>query len=610
MTRHPRNAAPPRSPAHSDAPRPPEGVAPIFLPVPPHPLNSAHPSRPPRRGPPFLASPRALFSNVWPWLTLYGLFILENTLIPFDFGGQGAAKQRVLAVTFSRIPWTDIAVNLCLFFPLGWLGFEQAARRGLRPLAAIGLMVVCSGSASFVIEIAQVFSPSRVSSLVDWFSNTLGALVGSTAAWIWKCRSADFGVQFWEEVRRQPRVLALKLAVLFVILESAAPFAFVPTVERLRMAFESATWRPFEEYSIANHAADEALRAEDRQAYAWQRWRALRYVLDWCVGAAALACLATLAFGVFRFDYGFGRLGAGFLAAWAGALAAAATWATQPFIVSREWHLTDLLIRGLGAMMGAGLAYLRSECARAGSPKDGHSGSSPSANASSRHNNPRSSTARFCGTGALVVSVYILISQTIPWVPRPGDHLVQRAFLSPLFQPFTGYFVGRFDLSMRDLIEKLLSFALLASLMNWGAMRRSGCAPFTLAMRAILIAMGLSALLETAQIFILPRVVSLTDPIVAGLGAWFGVYGAWGVTHTVRCVEHTRLPEARGNRPPASPLTDADRLVASLMEPRPNAPQEPTPGKQPSRRRGQRRRDLRLEGENPGTTPSAHDEGP
>lgn len=606
MTRHSRNAAPPRSPAHSEASRQPEGVAPISLPVPPHPPNPAHPPRPP-----LLASPRTLFSNIWPWLTLYGFFILENTLIPFDFSGQGAAKQRVLAITFSRIPWTDIAVNLCLFFPLGWLGFEQAVRRGMRPLAAIGLIVVCSGSASFVIEIAQAFSPSRVSSLVDWFSNTLGALVGSTTAWIWKCRSADFGIQFWKEARRQPRVLALKLAVLFIILESAAPFAFVPKVERLRVAFESATWRPFEEYFIANRAADEALRAEDRQTYAWQRWRALRYILDWCVGAAALACLATLAFGVFRFDYGFGRLAAGFLAAWAGTLVAAATWATQPFIVSREWHLTDLLIRSLGAMMGAGLACLWSECARAGSPRGRRPGLGPSVNVSSRHNNSRSSTARLCGAGALVVSVYLLISQTIPWVPRPDDHLAQRAFLSPLFQPFTGYFVGRFDLSMRDLVEKLLSFALFAALMNWSAMRQSGRAPFTLAMRAILITMGLSALLETAQIFILPRVVSLTDPIVAGLGAWFGVYGAWGVAHTARCVEHAELPETHGDRPPASPLTDADRLVASLMEPRPSAPQEPTPGKQAPRRRrrGQQRRDLRVEGENPGTTPSAHDEG-
>lgn len=123
------------------------------------------------------------------WL-VSALFILYGTTLPFAFDGTSA----MVASRLSRLPFTtpwalhaadrlsipDVVQNVLLFLPFGALGFlarrsESAARRALVITAAGALL-----SAS--VEVLQLFTADRISSLTDLATNTGGAAAGALAA--------------------------------------------------------------------------------------------------------------------------------------------------------------------------------------------------------------------------------------------------------------------------------------------------------------------------------------------------------------------------------------------------------------------------------------------
>lgn len=100
-------------------------------------------------------------------LTYFVIVTLVITLSPFDFG------PRPLRLSLVMKP-TDIAANIVLFLPLGFLMRSLDARlmqRGLGPVwTAMAL--------SILIESAQIFIRGRFVSPVDVTTNTLGAYLG------------------------------------------------------------------------------------------------------------------------------------------------------------------------------------------------------------------------------------------------------------------------------------------------------------------------------------------------------------------------------------------------------------------------------------------------
>jgi hypothetical protein len=74
---------------------------------------------------------------------------------------------------------SDVAVNLVGFIPFG-LAFAWFLRGPSRSKRSVLLWTVAAGCLlSFVIELAQVWLPSRDSSLLDLLLNTLGTLLGA-----------------------------------------------------------------------------------------------------------------------------------------------------------------------------------------------------------------------------------------------------------------------------------------------------------------------------------------------------------------------------------------------------------------------------------------------
>jgi len=103
-------------------------------------------------------------------LALLGYFVLLTvviTLSPFDF----AVRRFRISLAFSA---ADVAANIALFFPLGFLGrglTDGSARSGRR---VVWIAAVCS----LCIETAQLFLRRRYAAPADVLANTAGAWLG------------------------------------------------------------------------------------------------------------------------------------------------------------------------------------------------------------------------------------------------------------------------------------------------------------------------------------------------------------------------------------------------------------------------------------------------
>jgi hypothetical protein len=95
---------------------------------------------------------------------------------------------------------------------------------------------------------------------------------------------------------------------------------------------------------------------------------------------------------------------------------------------------------------------------------------------------------------------------------------------------------------------------------------------------------ALSLVIEAVQMFMTVRITSLTDPLLALAGCLIGVITLQQMAMFHR--DATDLVPVRIQVPSdaVEPLPPADALIASLTDPHPDAPIEPSRGRQPSRR--------------------------
>lgn len=112
----------------------------------------------------------------------YGALVLVASLYPLS--GWRAPVAEVLLARLGEWPryytWADVALNVVGYVPLGLL-FTLALRARMSAAAAGALALAACAATSFGAEILQGFVPARVTSALDVFCNTVGALVG---AWL------------------------------------------------------------------------------------------------------------------------------------------------------------------------------------------------------------------------------------------------------------------------------------------------------------------------------------------------------------------------------------------------------------------------------------------
>jgi len=82
--------------------------------------------------------------------------------------------------------WVDVAVNILGLIPFGFTLSGWLRRDGGRKRSPVTVLVVLAGAGiSLLIELLQVFLPTRDSSLTDFMNNTLGTYIGAMLFRVW-----------------------------------------------------------------------------------------------------------------------------------------------------------------------------------------------------------------------------------------------------------------------------------------------------------------------------------------------------------------------------------------------------------------------------------------
>ncbi len=118
--------------------------------------------------------------------------ILVATLTPFNFTPSAWPQNGLVRHFFShRGDIFDIVGNVLLFMPYG-LGIAACVGKHWpsgRFLVAVAL--VASTTLSLTVETLQLILPSRTSSVIDIFTNSLGGLLGSVVYCRWWVKQAE-----------------------------------------------------------------------------------------------------------------------------------------------------------------------------------------------------------------------------------------------------------------------------------------------------------------------------------------------------------------------------------------------------------------------------------
>ena len=126
-------------------------------------------------------------------LLLVIALIVYGSLYPWQFDWWRSSESPLDVLLRSwprhidRFLLRDVALNLLLYMPLGLTAFLALARRHSRALAA-ALGILLGAALSTGVEIAQVYVPGRVSSLLDVTTNSLGTVAGVLAAVAFRSR--------------------------------------------------------------------------------------------------------------------------------------------------------------------------------------------------------------------------------------------------------------------------------------------------------------------------------------------------------------------------------------------------------------------------------------
>ena len=115
------------------------------------------------------------------WLALgVALAIVWGSLYPFEFLVPTSAqlKIRLTRAVSHFMSRSDVIANVLLYLPLGGV-LQLAARGSRRSLIATTLI---ASVLSLTMELTQLTTPRRVTSLFDWLLNSAGAALGAAGA--------------------------------------------------------------------------------------------------------------------------------------------------------------------------------------------------------------------------------------------------------------------------------------------------------------------------------------------------------------------------------------------------------------------------------------------
>ena len=145
------------------------------------------------------------YAGILMFACLYACLVVHLSLYPYtDWRSIGIGPFEFLTGPWipvhQKMLWTDVAVNVAGYIPLGFLLLIGLSRT-FRPLEKARVIVLC-GALSFALESLQTYLPSRVPSKVDLLTNIAGSILGCLIA-MWALRrkariqNVNFKIEHW-----------------------------------------------------------------------------------------------------------------------------------------------------------------------------------------------------------------------------------------------------------------------------------------------------------------------------------------------------------------------------------------------------------------------------
>jgi len=404
-------------------------------------------------------------------LLLWGLFIVYATMLPFDFSASGEVIQARLRGLWEHPlsgSWHDVAGNVLLFMPWGFLLAVWLAGRRRRYVAVLTLALLSGAFLSGSVELVQLFAPSRQASVVDLVTNTFGSCVGASIGWPW-------ARWIWPILSVRIRQLLVSRPLTGCALATAAALV-VAGVFQLQVKLA-----PTE-----REAALKAARPISFGPLLWgpgpppEPWSWANELLVWVLAGGLFALAARES----------GRHGSGAIR-WACGLAGGlslAILALELAIPGREVAMTSVALAVVGSAVGA-VPVARSAAGDA---------------------------RRWISPALLIWGLSVIMWAWNPprftW-PAPPFWRLERVV------PFWSYLYSRSLADLADLVGEVLVFVPLGALLAARSWRLSFAG-------AVLIGLALGAMLEIGQLFLPSRTVDVTDVLSAAAGAGLGL-GLW-----------------------------------------------------------------------------------
>lgn len=465
-------------------------------------MNDTLRSRGPgRTAPP--APPGLLGRRQYAWLGLaFVVLACYGSLVPFAyqpvpfpeaverFGQAFARPVRIV----SRSDW---AANFLLLLPPAYLfvaalAVDRPWRAGV--LAALVVVPGC-GALGTLIEFVQVYFPPRVPSLNDVVAQLLGALAG---AGLWLAA----GQRLTDWLRHLGHVRGTHEAPLQYLLAYCAVLLVTHAVP-----FDL-TISPADLYHKLRDGRVVLLPFTATMANGWER--AQKVLLEAAYFLPTGLLLAGLPGARWQTPRSWPLVLAG------GIGLAGLVEFLQVFVESRFADVTDVLIGSLAVLLGWRLSVLARR--------------SPAASPGSR--------------GWLVAAGlfgWVAVLVFVSWQPfafaaaGAGERLRAVTWF-----PFLDYQRGNYLHAFDQIVHKTVLFVPLGALL---ALCRGGANVRQEARLVVACAISLAAVLEAGQLFLPTRYTSVTDVVLAGVGAWLGVHLLRG----------QRDPHGLPQRPPGLP---------------------------------------------------------
>ncbi|MCP4250161.1 MAG: hypothetical protein GY778_24220 [bacterium] len=500
----------------------------------------------------------------------YLLYVLLGTLIPFDFELSSAfgADRAWLGLGTDPSGLPDLFSNIGLYVPLGLLFFWTLSRTlGMVKLAVLAAVAVAA-VISLAVESIQLLSPTRVSSLMDFTANLVGAGTGAVLAYVcrWPERGLLTGLR--GELLRNTPVTVAKIWAGLIIVGGLSPYTPTFDVTRLVESVGASSVVPYgQAHDLAAQARAAAVQGRNEDAAGFQRDR-MHLWARWSV-----ACLS---FGVFGYllsralvvTFGFKQPWVLLLVVYLSGALAVLLGAMQLVILSRGWHLTDVCMRLYGAVGGGLWAAwtARQPTAERGMWRCGGLG-----------------IGRMSQAVLALAVVLVLFTGLCPFRLDVGTESVAAKMSSKDVLPFYSYYLGRFDRVCADFWGKTLCYGFLGVAL-WGICKtRQGSTRAASPLGIVGISLAVATAIEVAQLGLISRVPCLTDLILAGVAATVGAICAQYALDFYRHAIGARAavaPESAGMPHAASTWSPSDALVATLI-PDPDSVPEPLPHRAP-----------------------------